>query len=88
MARPGRNVVDMVVARLPAPGDRKSSGARKRKKDDEDSDVGLESAVMDFAKALGLHPKDVDVEAAVEAARDLVTICSHDSYEGDEDSED
>lgn len=92
-SRPGRNVVDMVVARLPSPDRLKErSGGRKSSSYDEEDDgepsVGEVSAVEDFCKEIGVKPKDPKM--AAQALRDLIAICSggKDDEESDEDNED
>ena len=85
----GRNVVEMVVAKLPAPDKlmKGKSGARVASYDDEeDGDVGLESAITDFAKALGT--KVEDMAAAKAAFHDAVTMCMHMVHDQEDDEED
>lgn len=74
LLRPKRDVVDVVVAKLPPP-DRlgKSDGGRDAAYD-EDSDQGGEaSAIEDFAEALGVRAKNPAAAAA--ALRDFVSMC-------------
>lgn len=91
MAR-GRNVVDMVVARLPSPDKlmKRSGGGRPSSSYDsggDDSDVGYASAVQDFAKGIGA--KVDDEEAAISALKDFVRMCIHEeaSEEASEDEQ-
>src|SRR5438045_2867601 len=88
MKRPGKNVVALVVDRLPPPDKLKSGGGRSASydtgsgssKDDkagDDSSIGYESAVQDFAKALGIG-KVEDMEGAIQALKDFVEMCKHD----------
>lgn len=91
----GRNVVDMVVARLPAPDKlvKGKSGAKVATYDDGEN-TGLEDAANTAAKALGVKFEDDDArQAFIDAIRDMVHICMHEgddeeSDEGEDDSED
>lgn len=84
-----RNVVDMVVARLPPPdrfkskpsGGRSSSSSYDDSGDDSGPGPGELSAVEDFCAAIGVRPKDV--KAACSALRDLITIVD----QGEDDKE-
>jgi hypothetical protein len=84
----GRNVVDMVVARLPAPDKlmKGKSGAKVASYDDGE-DVGVEDAVTRIAKAFGAKLDDDQRQEVIDAFKDIVHICMHqeDQEEADED---
>lgn len=86
----GRNVVEMVVAKLPAPDKlmKGKSGARVASygDDEEEGDIGAESAVQDFCKAIGVKVDPDKLPDAVAAFKDLVHICMH--AEDDEEEAD
>lgn len=73
-----RNVVDMVVAKLPPPGKMKPGAAAKA--DDADN-IGEDSAFEDFVAALGVKPKDAAEAKA--ALADYVSMCVAKRLEGE-----
>lgn len=85
----GRNVVDMVVARLPAPDKlmKSKSGARVASYD-EGEDMGLEDAVNSLGKAFGVKLDDEQRQMAMEAIRDAVHICMHAGDDEEDEEED
>ena len=88
----GRNVVEMVVAKLPAPDKlmKGKSGARVASYDEE-GDIGAESAVQDFCKAIGVKVDPDKLPDATAAFKDLVHICMHaedDEEEPDDETDD
>lgn len=68
------------------PGDKSLAAAVAKQaagpKPEDDMNIGLESAVDDFAAALGVSVKDKP--AAVAALKDFVRLCDAGPYEGEE----
>lgn len=73
-----RDVIDVVLAKLPPPG--KKSGERGSDYDGDD-DVAFGSAVEDFISAVGKK----DAKKAASALRDAIRICSMEEPEEDDE---